>query len=392
MRRCTPGMPSLLVLLAGVVLLGPLLIACGAPHAPNNAPSQLCDSGACLAYADWAAGIDKAINRQAVGYTYLILERGRVVASNTFGQAHTAADPPAVALSPDDRMNIASVSKTLTAVAALKLLAAKHVSVDTPISSFLPKSWTLGPNVQTITFKELLTHTSGIRSSQDLATGYDDLRTLMARGIKPGDKVYHYQNHNFALFRILISYLNGFDDSGVADIGAATSQRYLDYMNSVYDPFFPVTCDPYESVGVHVLSYPYPAGSSQGFDWGDWTAICGGGGLQLSVDEMGVFLTRLNRGAFLPSDQLQQMYDDLLGWDYPFANTRHGRCLTKNGFLYRGAAALSTLLVSCPTTGLGFVGLANSRLGSATTANYGFPGSWDDLVQHAYDAAWRLQP
>src|SRR5712691_10634145 len=237
MRRSTLGMPSLLVLLAGVVLLGPLLSACGATNTPTNAPSQLCDNGACLAYADWAAGIDNAINRQAVGYTYLILEHGRVVASNSFGQAHTDADPPAVALSPDDRMNIASVSKTLTAVAALKLLAAKHVSVDTPISSFLPKSWTLGPDVQTITFRELLTHTSGIRSSQDLATDYDDLRTLIARGIKLGDKVYHYQNHNFALFRILIPYLNGFDDSGVTDIGTATSQHYLEYMNSVYGSY-----------------------------------------------------------------------------------------------------------------------------------------------------------
>jgi hypothetical protein len=392
MHRFTLHLPSLIVLLVGVMLLGPLLIACGGPNTPNKASSQICDNGECLAYADWATGIDAAINQQAVGYTYLILDHGRVVASKTFGLAHTDADSPAVALSRDDRMNIASVTKTLTAVAALKLLAAKHVFIDTPIYSYLPKSWTLGPNIKTITFRELLTHTSGIRSSQDLATGYDDLRTLIAQGINLSNKVYHYQNHNFALFRILIPYLNGFDDTGVTDIGAATSQQYLAYMNSVYGSYFNVTCDPNANAGTHILSYPYPAGSSHGIDWGDWTAICGGGGLQLSVDEMGVFLTQLNFDVFLPAEGLQQMYDNLLGWDYLFANTRHSKCITKNGVLLsRGAAFLSTLLVYCRTTGLGFVGLANSRLGSATTANNGFPGSWDDIVQNAYNAAWKPQ-
>ena len=134
------------------------------------------------------------------------------------------------------------------------------------------------------------------------------MRTLIAQGINLSDKVYHYQNHNFALFRILIPYLNGFDDSGVTDIGTATSLHYLEYMNSVYGSYFKVTCDPNASAGTHILSYPYPAGSSQGIDWGDWTAICGGGGLQLSVDEMGDFLmgrfSRLfsNRGVLLARD------------------------------------------------------------------------------------------
>jgi CubicO group peptidase (beta-lactamase class C family) len=393
MHRFTLHPTSLMILLVGVMLLEPLLVACGGPSTPPQAPpkasSQVCDNGQCLAYADWAAGIDNAIDQQAVGYTYLILDHGRVVASKTFGLARTAADPPAVALSPDDSMNIASVSKTLTAVAALKLLAARHVSVDTPIYTYLPKSWTLGPNSKTITFRELLTHTSGIRSSQSLATGYDDLRTLIAQGIKLSDKVYYYQNQNFALFRILIPYLNGFDDRGVTDIGVQTSQLYLGYMNSVYDKYFYVTCDPDEGTGTPILSYPYPALESNGIDWGDETAICGAGGLQLSVDEMGVFLTQLNSGAFLTADQLQQMYDNLFGWDYLFDNTRHGQCLTKPGLLTNDVALLSTLLVYCRTTGLGFVGLANSTLGSATYAHNGLPGSWDDIVQDAYNAAWK---
>ncbi len=73
--------PSLIVLLTGVVLLGPLLIACDSASTTHTAPAEICDNGACLAYVDWAVGIDKAINQQAVGYTYLILDHGLVVAN-----------------------------------------------------------------------------------------------------------------------------------------------------------------------------------------------------------------------------------------------------------------------------------------------------------------------
>jgi CubicO group peptidase (beta-lactamase class C family) len=147
MRRFSVRVPSLIVLLSGVMLLGPSLITCNSASTTPTVPAELCDHDACLAYVDWAVGIDKAINQHAVGYTYLILDHGRVVAKKTFGLAHTDADPPAVALSSAYRMNIASVTKTLTAVAALKLLASRHVSIDTPIYPYLPRSWILGPNV-----------------------------------------------------------------------------------------------------------------------------------------------------------------------------------------------------------------------------------------------------
>ena len=95
----------------------------------------------------------------------------------------------------------------------------------------------------------------------------------------------------------MIPYLNGFNDANVQDIGAATDQGYLDYMNSVYAPDINITCKP----GLNpVLSYPYPPGSTKGTDWGDWTDLCGGGGVQLSVHEMGVFMAHLMAGIYLP--------------------------------------------------------------------------------------------
>ena len=46
----------------------------------------------------------------------------------------------------DDRFNIASVSKTITAAAVLKLLNDKGISVDTTVYNYLPTDWKLGNN------------------------------------------------------------------------------------------------------------------------------------------------------------------------------------------------------------------------------------------------------
>lgn len=195
----------------------------------------------------------------------------------------------------------------------------------------------------------------------------------------------------------MIPYLNGFNDTGVQDIAAATDQRYLDYMNSVYAPDIKITCKP----GVKpVLSYPYPPGSTHGTDWGDWTDLCGSGEVQLSVHEMGVFMAHLMLGSYLPKTSnnpkevtLPMMVSKMYGWDYNWPTT-YGNCVVKNGDLGGGTpfvSILSSLYVYCPDTGLAFVGLANSTLPIMPTHSYGFSGSLDDIVFQSYTATWKPQ-
>jgi CubicO group peptidase (beta-lactamase class C family) len=128
------------------------------------------------------------------------------MSSNAFGKARRSNDPPETAMTLDARSNAASVNKTMTAVAALKLLAAKNISVTSSIGSYLPKSWTLGNGVSAITFAELMTHKSGIRDPSSLGTSYTGLKGIMAQDITT--KAPQYQNANFALFRILFTYIN----------------------------------------------------------------------------------------------------------------------------------------------------------------------------------------
>ena len=77
------------------------------------------------------------------------------------GQARTSADPPALPMSPDLVTDIASVSKTMTAMAMLQLLAKDGLPINTKISPYIYSDWTQGANISQLTFQELLTHSSG---------------------------------------------------------------------------------------------------------------------------------------------------------------------------------------------------------------------------------------
>jgi len=385
------------VTLISIVLLAAVVLSCNKDKINQNL-SQTCYNGNCLNYASWGQKIDSTINGQAVGYSYIIINNGLQMSSNAFGKARRSNDPPETAMTLDARSNAASVNKTMTAVAALKLLAAKNISVNSSIGSYLPKSWTLGNGVSAITFAELMTHKSGIRDPSSLGTSYAGLKGIMAQNITT--KAPQYQNANFALFRILFTYINGYNDTNKtdADIQTATDQGYLTYMKSIYEPDIKITCKP----GLNpVLSYPYPPGSTNGTDWADWTDLCGGGGLQLSVTDMGVFMAHLMLGTYLPKTSnnanevtLSQMVSNMYGWDYQWPNT-YGNCVVKNGDLGFGNPFipwLSTLYVYCPDTGLGFVGLANSTLPNQSPHNYGFSGALDDIVFQSYTATWKPGP
>jgi CubicO group peptidase (beta-lactamase class C family) len=381
--------------LAITILLLPMLSGCDESSIITKNLSQDCINGSCLTFTTWGQKIDALINKQATGYSFIIMNHGLLVASNSFGQARTAANAPATAMSADLRTNAASVTKNMTAVAVLKLLAAKNVSVTSPIYPYLPKSWQLGKNVNAITFAELLTHTSGIRDTQSPDTSYAGLKATMAQDILLSNKVKKYQNANFGLFRIIIPYLNGFNDPGIADIAASTDQGYLDYMNSVYGNDFPITCKPPTPDGAQILTYQ--PGVASGTDWGDWTDLCGGGGLQLSANEMGVYLAHLTLGEYLPAspqaDTLTAMVNNMYGWDFTWPNT-HGACVEKNGDLGGGnpyVPYFSSLFVYCPATGLGFVGFANSTLPTMPTHSYGYAGALDDIVFDAFNASWQPQ-
>ncbi len=131
-----------------------------------------------------------------------------VVAS---GLARTAADPPKLAMGPDVMVNVLSVGKMFTTIAVLQSLARHHLSIDSRIWPFLPPDWVKGPGIDTITFRELLTHRAGFRLDSDLVFKTSDAaREQIRQGIQQIDKqVADYNNIDFTIFRDMLPFMEG---------------------------------------------------------------------------------------------------------------------------------------------------------------------------------------
>src|SRR5215207_6036769 len=115
------------------------------------------------------------------------------------GDARRTPDSRQRTLTAADKITMASVSKTFTGVALQKLLFTKRISVDSRIGPFLPKEWQRTAAVDNVTFRQLLTHTSGLPCN---GTTDDQLKTCLATA-NPVPSPSAYKNENFALMRIL---------------------------------------------------------------------------------------------------------------------------------------------------------------------------------------------
>ncbi len=91
------------------------------------------------------------------GLSVAVIDRGRVVLTGGYGLADVENNVPASA---DTVYRIASISKSITATAAMELVEAGKLDLDSPIQKYCPdlpkKPWP-------ITTRELLSHQSGIR-------------------------------------------------------------------------------------------------------------------------------------------------------------------------------------------------------------------------------------
>lgn len=100
------------------------------------------------------------IARNAPGASALIAQDDRIIYRTARGSASLELD---VLLSPNRVFRIGSITKTFTAAAILKLGAAGKLSLDDPLSKFLPDF----PSGGKISLAELLDHTAGVSDAWD---------------------------------------------------------------------------------------------------------------------------------------------------------------------------------------------------------------------------------
>ncbi|MBV9925233.1 MAG: serine hydrolase [Acidobacteria bacterium] len=402
--RITTAQRLTLLAICSFLTFGFNLNNCGGGGGTKQDPlDKVCQENECLSIAEFSKRMQDALNGNTVGYALTVSYGGLLRDSAAAGLGRTASDPPQKEFKTSDRMNVASVNKTVTAVAVLKSLAANNLTVDEKIKTHLPGDWKPGANVGDLTFKDLLTHATGFREANGSMpngnnTGYNDLKQFVERDLKPADrqkdfdcsqsadKSQCYKNQDFALFRLIIPYLNGFKEAGVTDKGTALGAAYLDYLDkNIFAPMSikNVGCAPDKKSPT--LFYPFPAGTINGTDFGDWTAGCGAGGIHLSADDLATFLAQLRHtNALLDETQRKQMNDDLLGWQN-VQSVKHGTCRWHGGYLFvptaGGVAQDNDFIMDCDN-GMQVTLLSNSPMPG------GQPLKIVSVVFAAYDASW----
>jgi Beta-lactamase len=358
----------------------------------GNTPADItaCDSQGCISEAKFLSNICGTLANQVVGYSCLVGGLRPVFG----GQARTNADPPSTAMAPDLPTDIASVSKTMTATGILQLLAKDGLSIDTKISPYIYPDWTQGPNISQLTFKELLTHSSGLGQLPQGACGnditYSGVKSVVASGVTATNiGAPSYGNCNFALLRELMPALSGqtlttFPDGSLRAL--QSSSLYMNYMNAhVFQPVSVPSSQCKPPTGTNdILSYPNPAGTKSGNDWGDWSLDCGSGGWMLSADEIFRVINDLATGnVLLTSAEKKQMFTNCLGWDCAVRSDCPSPNVCKNGDLNDGAGTAVWTYAGIFKCNVPVVVVVNSPLPSP----YQNGGDIIGLVENAYKAA-----
>ena len=261
----------------------------------------------------------------------LVARKGSAVVRQAYGLANVEED---VAVANDTRFAIASLSKMFTAAAVLQLRDAQKLSLDDPLSRFVPDF----PRAERITIRHLLTHRSGL--VQDSATpdyfelamrSYTlqqavDLAAKRAPSSEPGVRR-QYSNSNYVLLAQVVERASG--------------EPYADYLHrhlfaplqmdsttlhQSWDQLMPKRAQGYSPVGVRALynarRYEYSIGTGAGSAWSTaddllrWMRGLSNGRIldRSSVDEMfGLSSAEAYVGASFQAGEHKLV--ELTGWD-----------------------------------------------------------------------------
>jgi CubicO group peptidase (beta-lactamase class C family) len=301
------------------------------------------------------------LSRCVVGYSMKLRRNGRTIFERQWKWSKTPVDGD-VDWASDVPMHVASVSKLITAMAMTKLLYSRNISPDARIARWLPKYWQKGPGVDQITFRQLLTHTSGlVLLDQPGFSDFKFMKEQIALGTvgKPG-----YRNMNYGLCRILISTIDApflFDllptvDDNYWDL--TTTRYYAQYVSE--NVFAPVgVTSSFAHTGDNALAYPFPPTVS-GWSSGDLSTMSGGCSWHLSVDDLLRVMAAFRRhGTIVDPVRAQTMLDRKFGLDVK-EDTALGRIYAKGGFWSSANGSVEQCNVFFLPKGMEFVVLANS--------------------------------
>jgi CubicO group peptidase (beta-lactamase class C family) len=207
----------------------------------------------------------------APGAAVLVARNGEVLLAKGYGFANIEHRVPNT---PHTKFRLASVTKSITAAAILQLQDAGKLSLDDQVARYLPDM----PHASEITIRQLLTHASGLRSSEK-----DPLE------FTPGERM-NYSNTGYQVLGRIIEKVTG--------------QSYEDYLRAAI-------FEPLGMQGSGMDHYaPIVANRASGYDRdggagyvnappGDMAGAFSAGGLYSTVEDLYRFDQALLTGALL---------------------------------------------------------------------------------------------
>ncbi|WP_299115928.1 serine hydrolase [uncultured Winogradskyella sp.] len=207
------------------------------------------------------------------GATILVAKNGKTIYRKAVGKSNLELD---VDMIPENVFMLASITKQFTAVAILMLEEQGKLSLDDPITKFIPDYPTNG---KTITVHQLLNHTSGIKSY----TGIGNL-VKVARNDKtldelidyfknepmdfdPGEE-FRYNNSGYVLLGKIIEVISGdtyenFLKRNIFDRLGMSSSRYGSNRELIKNRAMPYEQEPdgYVNANYLSMSLPHAAGA-----------------------------------------------------------------------------------------------------------------------------------
>lgn len=318
---------------------------------PTLAPEMVAVAGNMDAY------LQSLVDEGSFSGAVLVAYQGQVLLSKGYGMAN--AEQGIIATS-TTRFRLASVSKSITALAVMQLVGAGLINLDASICTYLPncpEAW------KPVLVRHLLTHTSGIANYTDFAA-FADVEQLPASpdqvidrfrdlplGFEPGS-LYQYCNSNFVLLGQIIEQVSG--------------QPYDAYMHDwIFGPLGMINSG-YDSGDASVL------GGTRGYVGAGTPAIpintsnlFAAGGIYSTVEDLYRLAQALDAGHMMKPELAAQMFTPFYygyGFGWKIEN-RYGRQVIYHPGEMSGA---HTYFGRYPNDGLTVIVLSNNEYTNAT--------------------------
>ncbi len=365
---------------------------------------------------DWdrfASEIAGSLNGTVVGYAYALMRNGGFIRTGAGGSRRLAVDGDKLPFTTHTQAQTASAAKLVSATAIVKALHDRGLTVDAKVEPFLPSCIARDPTIATLTFRDILDHTSGLlggredakknktASSCNGSDPYECLLKILAQG-RTQSMAYDYNNKAYDLLRLLVPLVADPSTKVLFSVRRCkntndglhrkVSRRFVRYLlDEVLGPvgstasFYPTgdfslnyKCRRSGWPMEHCLIPPVKGEAPRP----DYLERSGSGKMTISVLDFGRFLSAFDRGLIVPKDLVETMKTERLGFDTDF-DGKAGPYAWKNG----GCPDFEDKDRTCKTVAMTFPGDIQAYV--AVNSNISTEESLQTIVGKAFDAALR---